>query len=141
MNKCKEVEALRACITEHQLEFEVLTAQAPLSDIFWREIIIQNSSMRIRMPVEDQHHDAERGPVAQLHLILATCECFEEESVSLAQWCREAEVPNNEHGAALFAQLAQLVPQLRTMIGHQYQAISLYDMEFNTNIAQAMRNA
>ena len=136
-----EVTALRQCIAEFQLRFEVLPARAPLSDFSWREIIIYSQEHSILLPVDDDHRDAERGPVAQMQLILATCECFEEESASLAQWCQEAEVPNNEHGAEVFQILAERVPQVRAIVGHTYEAISTWDIELNTGIAEAMRNA
>ena len=135
------VENLVNAVKKYNIRFSVEPESKTLSKIFYRRITMICSGQNFNLAVNDEFEDAERGNlVVLLHLVLQECEMYEEAKDYLV-WCRDAGLDAADITArSIYFELRETVPQIRELLG-DLKAVSGYDIEFNTAVAQALRSA
>ena len=99
----------------------------------------ENCTEPVILPVFDEFDDtAINNPVLWLHLLIDTCEGFEE-SQDYTEWRLNEGYPDTSFFKSLYASYKEKVPKLRKIIGTDIKAINAHHLEFNTNVAQALR--
>jgi hypothetical protein len=126
-------------LQQHPVQFRLLAKRAPLANISYREIELTYLGTSITMPVFDEFSDFELdSPIVYLHLVLEACEYFED-TASYTAWRKDIGIEDNPVSEKIYQQLNISAPQLRKRLLNAPQAISDYDMQFNTYIAQQLR--
>lgn len=121
------------------LDLRVLPRRAPLAAWSWREIELTAEGRTWLVPVDDEFGDADTdNPAAWLHLIVSELEHLAEEP-DLATWCADSEVPVGDAACTVYDHLLALEAELRVLIGPQVVAVPVYDLQFNTAVARALR--
>lgn len=139
MSKYPTLEALKALVTRLALEFYVEPASAQHQPHSIRVLRIKHAAEQWAVPCFDEFGDAEiESHVVRLHLVLDACECFEE-APDFETWRRDLGFPDEPVCREIHAQLATVVPAVRSLLGSEAAPIDSRAIEFNTDLAQALR--
>ena len=140
MSETLPVQLLVAYLKTHDIKFSVLPESGRYREIFWREILVSINNTSFIVPVFDEFCDVELDNAAVwFHLVLETCECFEE-AKDYKEWLIDFNgLTDNALSQSLFDDLKILVPKLRSQLGKTPLAIDSSEIEFNTNIAKDLR--
>jgi len=121
-------------LQQHPVQFRLLAKKAPLANISYREIELTYPRTSITMPVFDEFSDLELdSPIVYLHLVLEACEYFED-SANYIAWRKDIGIQDNPVSQKIYQQLSMCAPKLRERLVNAPQAISDYDMQFNTDM-------
>lgn len=142
MKKYPAVEKLIAAVREHQLTFSFPDTEPALQSQFYVRLKMDSKGNVVSVPVMDEFEDVPaNNPVMLLHLLLQECELFEEAKDFLT-WAADVGLNANLPVVLnLYEELTEVVPEVRNIFGAKLKAIPLYDMEFNTGVARALRKA
>ena len=139
MSENSPVEKLIAYLKSSEIVLDVMPLNEDLRAIDYAEVQIQIKERSFIIPVFDEYRDVQRdNPVLWFHLILEACEYFEEAD-SFATWRFDIGLKDDEMVADIYQRLKQTVPLLREQICQSPKAVSDYDIQFNTGIAQDLR--
>ena len=75
----------------------------------------------------------------RLHLILDTCQGFEE-AKDYHEWRKNEGYKDTALFQSLYQQYSILIPKIRDIVGHEVIAIDSFHIEFGTNIAEVLRS-
>lgn len=133
------VENLAKAVKKYNIRFSVKAKSEPLSKIFYRRITMICSGKKFSIPVDDEYEDVKHGnPVVLLHLVLQECEFYEDAEDYLV-WCKDVGLKAADVTVrSIYFELREIVPQIRALLGN-LKAVPGYDIEFNTDVAQALR--
>lgn len=137
-----EVDALVRALEEHRLSLSVGAPEPLLQLRAWRRVHLTGpDGLALSLAVDDEYDDATEGNQALLlHLVLATCECFEEAD-DFVEWAEEAEMDAAKSWTRqLYQELAGVVPRIREAVGPEAKAISSWDFNLNAGAARVLRN-
>lgn len=136
-----EIAALEKALTDHGLRLSV-EADRHLQSRSYRRIrlTLPHDRPDLSMPVDDEYGDARNdNPMLLLHLVLSECEGYEEADDFLV-WAAESGLDASETWVqALFAELGEVVPEIREIVGSDVKPLSSYDFTLNAGAAQALR--
>ena len=136
------VDYLRQFWQHSNLEIYPLPKSVTFKDWFIRyvELVDTNSKRSYIVPVYDEYEDVEcDNAILHLHLILQTCEYFEE-AKSYEEWLLDNGFGDAEETQTNYQKLHTLVPELRKVLGTKIRAIADRDIEFNTSLAKKLRH-
>ncbi len=135
--------ALADCYKNKNLILSVEKETNPLSEESLRVISIQNSTDSnnvVAIVVSDEYRDADiNNPILWLHLVVEACEWYEEANDYLT-WRQDFGFKDNAFFQDLYTSLKVVVPKTRELIGYDVKAVDHHHIEFNTDVAQALRN-
>ncbi len=142
MEKYPAVDKLVTAVRRHQLTFSFPDTEANLQAQFYTRLKMHCPGSTVSMPVMDEYEDVPmQNPVVLLQLILQECELFEE-AKDFSTWTKDVGLNASLPVViTLYDELAEVVPKARSIFGTELKAIPLYDMEFNTGVARALRKA
>jgi len=143
MKKYPRVEALKNCVVQHNLSFEVISPRRiDPSGIYDEEVKMKYKDQEFIVPVINEYEDVElNNPVVFLDMILREIECFEE-SISIKEWAFDNAVkPKNRDAIAFYKNLKEASPKIRSIVGEKIEAIPYFDIEMNSGMAKALRTA
>ncbi len=142
MKNYPAVDKLVAAVREHQLIFSFPDTELALQEQFYVRLSIASYGKVVALPVMDEYEDvSDKNPVVLLQLVLQECELFEEAGDFLT-WKTDVGLNANlPIVRKIYKELTVAVPELRCILGEELRAIPLYEMEFNTGVAQALRKA
>lgn len=133
---------LANCYKNKNLILSVEKEIKKLAEESLRMITIQNntdSNSAVAIVVSDEYRDVEiNNPILWLHLVVEACEWFEEASDYLT-WRQDLGFKDNAFFQDLYTSLKISVPKIRELIGHDVKAVEHHHIEFNTDVAQALR--
>lgn len=139
MSDLKTIETIASCYRDNNLCLSVLEEKPELAKQSLREIQLQANGITLNITVFDEYKDAEiQNPVLWLYQILDTCQAFEEAS-DYNVWRKDEGYKDTPFYQSLYQQYSDTVPRIRDIIGVNVKAIDHYHIEFNTNIAKALR--
>ena len=147
MAETPAVQRLETYLRTQAIHLAVLPEVARLHNLSWREISItftgkttgDSTGEAFNVPVFDEFNDvALHNPVIWFHLVLQTCEYFEDAD-SFEPWLVDNGLKHNALSELLYVEIKQLVPQLRQYLAGAPPAINDHDIEFNTFTAQDLR--
>ena len=135
----ESLENLKRLSKSLRATIEVLPETDELRALSVREILLRLGGEAWTVPCFDEFRDAELvSRVVHLHLILDACICFEE-APDFETWRRDLGHPPGALSERLFEQLQKVVPPVREIVGTEARAIDERAIEFNTDLAQALR--
>jgi hypothetical protein len=91
-----------------------------------------------RDPATSQWYNEIQNPILWLHLILDTCQSFEEAN-NYDTWRKNEGYQDTSLYQSLYQQLSNTIPKIRDIIGAEVIAVDYHHIEFNTDIAKALR--
>jgi len=137
------ISALAKCYKNKHLILSVEKEIKHLTEESLREITVNNLEgiqSAVKLIVFDEYRDADiDNPILWLHLVVEACEWFEEADDYLI-WRQDLGFKDNDFFLELYERLKNNVPEIRKLIGYDVKAIDHYHIEFNTDVAQALRN-
>jgi hypothetical protein len=136
-----EVDALVGALTEHGIRLSLGAPEEVLQFESWCRIeLAAPGDLTVSIAVDDEYGDAtEDNQAILLHLVLASCECYEE-GEDLLEWAREAGMDvSKEWVRELYDQLRDVVPRIREVVGSDVRAISSWDFNLNAGAARTLR--
>ncbi len=139
----KEILALKKCIIEHALTFDIVSPTRLDVDFHYdEEVKMYFEDREFIIPVDNEYSLVElNSPVVFLHLILEEVE-YIEESKDLYEWVANMiELTYDEKIVDLYNGLKEVAPQIRAIVGDEVKAIPHFDIELNTGLAKALREA
>ena len=143
MDNKNRISALAECYKNKHLILSVEKETKHLADESLREIAVNNLEgiqSAVKLIVFDEYRDADiHNPILWLHLVAEACEWFEEADDYLI-WRQDLGFKDNDFFLELYQRLKNDVPQIRKLIGCDVKAVDHYHIEFNTDVAQALRN-
>ncbi|NKB36017.1 MAG: hypothetical protein GKR93_02455 [Gammaproteobacteria bacterium] len=144
MSEHKVIKELAECLKANKLVLSINERNSHMREYSLQNIqLSQNKadgSKAIVVPVFDEYDDTRiQNPVLWLHLIVDTCEGFEQ-AANYDEWRSNEGYKDSDFFSSLYADYTDLIPKIRTIIGSDIRAIDSHHIEFNTDIAQALRN-
>ena len=143
MQNKNRIVTLADCYKNKKLILSIEKETNALSEESLRMITIQNNTdcnSAVSIVVSDEYRDTEiNNPILWLHLVVEACEWFEEAGDYLT-WRQDLGFKDNVFFKELYATLKIDVPKIRGLIGYKVKAIDHHHIEFNTDVAQALRN-
>ena len=136
-----QVAKLIKAFNEYNISFNILADDEKLRKFFYRRIEINISGQVFSVCVMDEYKDVDSAnPVVLLHFVLQECE-FYDEAEDFLVWAKDIGLDaSSEIVRKIHLELGQVTPHIRERLPH-LKAIPVYDIEFNTGMAQALRNA
>ncbi|MFT4816979.1 MAG: hypothetical protein ACI80L_001359 [Pseudohongiellaceae bacterium] len=139
MSNLKTIRSIANCYKANNLCLSVLPEKPELADQSLRDIQLKNNDTTLTITVFDEYKDTEiQNPILWLHLILDTCQSFEEAS-DYDTWRKNEGYQDTPLYQSLYQQLSNTIPKIRDIIGSEVTAIDYHHIEFNTDIAKALR--
>ena len=139
MSKHPTLDALKALSAELDFTFVVEPASPAHREISVRVIRVLHGEGEWRVPCFDEYGDADHpSRVVLLHLILDACEFFEE-APDFETWRLDMGLKDDPISREMHDDLAAIVPEIRAVVGPDAAAIRPYAIEFNTELAKALR--
>jgi hypothetical protein len=139
MSRHQVVAQLKLFLQNHALGFRVLDSKPQILALSIRDLELTAGTEKLVVPVYDEFRDALiENSALRLHLILQTCEYYEE-SADYNAWLLDIGIHHCAAAAEVYARIENLVPKLRSILGHEIRAVPDWDIEFNTDVAQALR--
>ena len=137
-----EVDALVGALSQHEIHLSMGPEEDVMRSRSWCRVHLSGpGDLALSIAVDDEYGDAtEDNQALLLHLILATCECYEEAD-DVLECAVEAGMDASEDWARqLYDELADVVPKIREVVGSEVKAISPWDFTLNASAAQTLRN-
>jgi len=139
LSKYPTVDALKTLVERLELDFHVEPATPEHKERSVRVIQLRCQSDEWRVPCFDEYDDARiESRVVRLHLVLDACDCFEE-APNFDTWRRDLGLPDDVVCREMYAQLKNVVPAIRSLVGTKAAPIDPRTIEFNTDLAAALR--
>jgi|GEM_PF-2844249 hypothetical protein len=139
MSEIEIIEAIARCYKDNNISLFILDITPELSQESLREIKLSVDNISTSIIVFDEFNDVEiQNPILWLHLIIDACEGFEE-AKDYHEWRLNEGFHDTAFFQSLYQQYTLLVPEIRKIIGHAVKAVDSHHIEFNTNIAIALR--
>ena len=137
-----QIDRLIEAISTLKLVFTVEPHSAELDRLDFRRIRLNCNGKGLSIPVADEYGDVDlNNPVVLLHLVLQACE-FYEEAADFLVWSKDLGINASDPQARqIYFELREAVPQARALLGHDLKAIPAFDIELNTGLARALRQA
>jgi len=135
------VAGLLRVIEERGLQLSIDPEQGVVPASSWCRVLLAGpDDLALGIEVDDEYGDAtDENPALLLHLVLATCECYEE-AEDVLEWAVEAELDASEGWVReLFQRLGAVVPKIRDLVGSEVKAIPAWDFTLNSGAARALR--
>ncbi|MCM8542464.1 MAG: hypothetical protein NE328_19495 [Lentisphaeraceae bacterium] len=141
-NKYDEVEKLIEAVRNLQLSISKSPYELNNDGHFYQRVRLIKESLIIDFPIMDEFSDIEKGnPVVLLNFILQEC-LFFEDAGNFEEWCEDIGLQKDKPASmAIYEELKIIIPEIRSLLGHEIKPINYYDIEFNTGIAKALRAA
>ena len=143
MDDKNRISALAECYKNKHLILGVEKETKHLAEESLREITVNNLDdiqSAVKLVVFDEYRDADiNNPILWLHLVVEACEWFEEADDYLT-WRQDLGFKDNDFFQELYQRLKIDVPKTREFIGYDVNAVDHHHIEFNTDVAQALRN-
>ena len=139
--KYPEVEQLANAVTRLGLTFAIGEPSESLEKLFYRRIEMTVGDDTFSIPVMDEFEDVpDCKPVVMLQLVLQECEFFED-AADFSHWAEDVGLNKSEPVVVeIYNEIAGLVPKLRRIFGENLRAIPVFEIEFNTGMAQYLRD-
>lgn len=136
-----EVEQLANAVKRLGLTFAIGEPSESLEKLFYRRIKMAVGGEIFSVPVMDEFEDVpDCKPVVMLQLVLQECEIFEE-AADFSHWAEDVGLNGAEPAAVeIYSEISGLVPELRRIFGEDLRAIPVFEIEFNTGMAQYLRD-
>lgn len=139
MSNKETIEKIANCYNDKQLSLTVLAEKSELAQEFLKEIQLKAGDTTLIIIIFDEYNDLNiANPVLWLNLIIDTCQGFEE-ARGYDEWRENEGYKDNDFYQSLYHEYLAVVPNIRNIIGEQVKAIDYYHIEFNTDIAKALR--
>lgn len=139
MSNLKTIQSLANCYKANNLTLCVLQEKPQLKEQSLREIQLKTNNTTLTITVFDEYKDTEiQNPILWLHLILDACQSFEEAN-DYDTWRKNEGYKDTPLYQSLYQQLSNTIPKIRDIIGAEVTAIDYHHIEFNTDIAKALR--
>ncbi|MEQ9307973.1 MAG: hypothetical protein RLN90_00860 [Balneolaceae bacterium] len=138
--KYPEVEELFLILERNKIDLNVLPNSSALDSISFIEIEFNSPTFSCNIPLDDEYEDSKLViPVLLLQLILHACYEFEDHD-DITGWSTAFGLDISKPLTLdLYKQTAEIVPQIRKIIGKDLQGVSDYDWQLNAGAAQALR--
>jgi len=137
------ISALAECYKNKHLILGVEKETIHLAEESLREITVNNLDdiqSAVKLVVFDEYRDADiNNPILWLHLVVEACEWFEEADDYIT-WRHDLGFKDNDFFQELYQRLKISVPKTRKIIGYDVNAVDHHHIEFNTDVAQALRS-
>lgn len=139
--KYPEVEQLANAVKRLGLTFAIGEPSESLEKLFYRRIEMTVGDDTFSIPVMDEFEDVpDCKPVVMLQLVLQECEFFED-AADFSHWAEDVGLNKSEPVVVeIYNEIAGLVPKLRRIFGENLHAIPVFEIEFNTGMAQYLRD-
>jgi hypothetical protein len=133
------VQALLSYLQTHDLVLNLLPHKSCYLSINWQEIEVIFEKYRFVVPVFDEFNDtAVDNPVLWFHLVLETCEYFED-TANYVEWLSDNGLKDVPVSQQLYDVVKAVVPELRSLLSEAPSSISDHDIELNTHVAKDLR--
>jgi len=144
MTEMNTIADLADCYTSKKLALVIMDSNATLDDVSLKDIQLSYKNAEyaesITVTVFDEYEDTKiNNPLLWLHLIIDTCEGFEE-AVDYREWLLNEGYKDTPFFQSLYARYSEVIPQIRAVLGNKVKAVDAHHIEFNTGIAKALRN-
>ena len=144
MTETNTIDELAACYKSNKLSLVIMDANVTLDDESLKDIQLSYKNAEyadlITVTVFDEYEDTKiKNPVLWLHLIIDTCEGFEE-AIDYREWLLYEGYKNTPFFQSLYARYSEVIPKVRALVGNKVKAVDAHHIEFNTSIAKALRN-
>ena len=144
MTEYSTIDDLADCYTGNKLSLDIMESDPSLDSESLKNIqlsyINADSLESLGVIVFDEYEDTNiQNPVLWLHLIVDTCEGFEE-AVDYREWRANEGYKDTPFYQSLYATYAEVIPKIRKVIGREVKAVDAHHIEFNTDVAKALRN-
>jgi len=139
MSDKETIKQIANCYTNKKLSLSVLEEKPALAEESLREIQIQTGNTTLTIIIFDEYKDLDiQNPVLWLNFIIDTCQSFEEEK-DFHEWRKNEGYKDTDFYQSLYQTYSELIPKIREIIGTEVRAIDYQHIEFNTDIAKALR--
>ena len=144
MIKHRVIEGLAECYTSNKLVLTICDEDEKLREASLKNIRLCQKNAEtpesIIVTVFDEYDDTTiQNPVLWLHLIVDTCQGFEE-AANYDEWRLNEGYKDTAFFESLYSSYADIIPRIRNIIGKDVRALDSHHIEFNTDLAQALRN-
>ncbi|MFT7459465.1 MAG: hypothetical protein ACI909_002146 [Planctomycetota bacterium] len=139
MSNKEAIEQIANCYNDKQLSLTVSAERPELAQELMKEIQLEAGDITLIIIIFDEYNDLNiANPVLWLNLVIDTCQGFEE-ARGYDEWRESEGYKDSDFYQSLYQQYFAVVPKIRNIIGTQVKAIDYYHIEFNTDIAKALR--
>jgi len=143
-NQYPQIEQLRKAVRNHNITLTAEPVDEDLQKLYWRRVKLTFFANKISLiiPVDDECQDVDKGnQLVMFHLVVDTCEAYEEAEDFLV-WCKDNGLDTASVSAGnIYYELKEVIPKVREIIGPDIQAISSWDFQMNTDVAQVLRKS
>lgn len=144
MSNLERIAEMVKCYKNNDLILSVLDERSELSDESLREIQLcvdrKPGNKCLTVIVFDEYKDAEiQNPILWLHMILDTCQGFEE-AKDYQEWRKNEGYKDTAFFQLLYQQYSVVIPKIRDIVGQKVKAIDSYHIEFRTDIVETLRS-
>jgi len=142
LDEYPEITVLKEALAAHDLGLSTEPDDSRLLARSYRRIRVTLASDQqdLTIAVDDEYDDArDENPELLLHLVLAECEAYEGAADFLV-WAAESGFdPSDGWVQALYAELGEVVPRIRKILGPEVEALSCFDFALNAGAAAVLR--
>ena len=138
--KYPEVQKIIQTLNDFDISFSVPPLKKYLVPAHYKNIVVHFKNRDIEIPVYDEFDDVSKeNPAVLLHLVLVECEAIEE-AKDFKTWVEDVgSFGDINLSRKIYTELLIIVPKIRSIIGHDVQPISCFDMQMNTGPMQTLR--
>jgi hypothetical protein len=137
------IQNLIDCIKKHDLKFEVIKPRriSPNS-IYDEEVKMTYQDQEFIIPVDNEYEDVElSNPVVFFNMTLEEVTHYEE-SDSFFDWLTGVhQLSKDAEIQEFYERMKKYTPEIRTIIGNEIKPLPYFEIEMNTSLAKALREA
>lgn len=138
----KKIDCLVRAVEEFEISIEAADNSETIGESFYKRVCVTVMGEKFIIPIMDEFSDIETGnSVVLLNFVLSECEMYED-AEDIIQWAQDVGLKLADSCThIIFRELYDVVPRMRVFIGRNTEAVSAYEIEFNTGVAKSLRAA